>query len=185
MGHGLPNSYKGGKARHNFSLACHHTIGPRHMIVPITPQHAAYVCANLSDWVLRDVSAAHLLGDHEKFTEILCAEIDNSIGYGYALTRDGVPIGVGGVEPLHRGVMYLWALHTDRYKEAEHEYARVARRAIAHVLSLPTCHRVQLVTAAERDQSHRWLKMVGLKYESTLVKFGRNGEDYHMYAGVN
>ena len=43
-------------------------------------------------------------------------------------------------------------------------------------------HRAECMSLASLADNHRWLEMLGARREATLRGFGKNGEDFHLYA---
>ncbi len=46
------------------------------------------------------------------------------------------------------------------------------------------CRRLQVITYTEHDIAHGWIEALGAKREGLLRSYGRNGEDFNVYAWV-
>lgn len=152
------------------------------MIVQMHFTHAMHVCRNMNSADYNELSAISLLGEANDFCDAMAVQSNQLDGCKYALLKDEEPICIGGLAPISAGVLNVWGIGTDRVAEVATEYTLFARRMIRWGMHLPHVNRIQAVTAATHNQAHRWLQLAGLSQESVLRRFGRNGENYFMYA---
>lgn len=106
-------------------------------------------------------------------------------GMAWVIYYDGQPAAAYGFsyasafDPEH---WQAWAFGTDRFK-------RCAPLITRHILSMRDlierdCRRLQVITYTEHDIAHGWLEALGAEREGVLRSYGRNGENFFIYAWV-
>lgn len=99
-----------------------------------------------------------------------------------ARTADGVPVAIGGVAQWQPGVGQAWLVGTADVGLLGAEIAKSCRKSIAALFESGTIHRIQAFSSATHLQAHRWLKAIGLREESRLPLYGKNGEEFIIFA---
>jgi hypothetical protein len=100
---------------------------------------------------------------------VVCAKNPLEPAYAFGLTAD------------RPGVWSVWGFGTNRFPEVALSVTRWCYRAI--VPALPKIgHRVECYCLAEKTDAHRWLERLGGVEEGTLRGYGRNGEDFKIFA---
>jgi hypothetical protein len=106
-------------------------------------------------------------------TELLCAR-----------TMDGEPVCIGGAIEVRPGSATLLFFGTDRFPEIALPMTRFIRRHYFPSLAAAGTHRIECVTLDSYHEMQRWLETLGLERESTVRAYGRNREDFAMYAWI-
>lgn len=98
--------------------------------------------------------------------------------------RDGKSIAAIGAVPIHPGCWSVWMFATD-------EWPLVSLKVTRHVLKqmIPTVirredgfKRAECKSHSLHNVAHRWLEYLGANRESTAYKYGKNGENFFVYA---
>ena len=100
--------------------------------------------------------------------------------------RDGQPVAAFGFSPasyMDPDIWQAWAFGTKEFKRAVPEMTRFLLSRKPEI-EASTVRRIQAFTLTDHDVSHRWLKGLGAKHEGTMRQYGRNGEDFDVYAWV-
>lgn len=88
---------------------------------------------------------------------------------------DDRPIVVGGYVPVRPGVYNSWFLSTPEAWRTP-GVTTITRQIIAGMLQ-NGAHRLETVCLASRADTRRWYEKIGLRFETTLEKYGARGED--------
>jgi len=99
-----------------------------------------------------------------------------------ARSGDGVPVAIGGVANWQPGVGQAWLVGTADVGLIGSEIAKSCRKSIEALFDTGTIHRIQAFSAATHTRAHRWLKAIGLHEESRLPMYGKNGEEFIIFA---
>jgi len=144
---------------------------------------ASYIAANMRAADLAEISC---LWKHWDTRALAICAVEHSLpGMAWSVWLKGQPVAAYGfsyVSPFDPDHWQAWAFGTERLKRAVPAMTR-------HVNSLrdqiaAECRRLQVLTYKEHDISHRWLESLGAKREGVLRAYGRNGEDFVVYAWV-
>lgn len=98
-----------------------------------------------------------------------------------ALGPDGLPRYVGGLVPLHPGVMGTWMVHTADWRPCVREVIDTCTRALETTLANGT-HRVELRAIATNHRAHAFYRRLGFHEEARLRAYGMHGEDFLVFA---
>jgi len=96
----------------------------------------------------------------------------------YAFGIGEEPVGIVSYIPLRPGVWHLGLFATDKFQKVGSFLTRCVIRDIIPALDRGKAHRVEAQSIVGYDEVHRWLEFIGLKKESDLPGFGRNGENF-------
>jgi len=144
---------------------------------------ASFIAANMRDQDFREIGClwkewdTRLLGRGALETAVP--------GMAWSVWYEGEPAAAYGFsraaafDPDH---WQAWAFGTERFR-------RCVPLITRHLKSLRPlierdCRRLQVITHAEHDISHGWIKTLGGRKEGVLRSYGRGGEDFHVYAWV-
>ena len=97
--------------------------------------------------------------------------------YACGTSKDG-PIAIIAYIPVRPGVWSLGLFATDKFQKVGRFLTKAIIRDIIPALDRGNAHRVEAQSIEGYDQVHRWLEFIGLKKESDLPGFGRNGENF-------
>lgn len=99
-----------------------------------------------------------------------------------ALDDSGVPVAIGGVASWQPGVGQAWMFGTEGIGRVGIEIANACRKSIKTLFQSGSIHRIQAFSAADHKRAHRWLNAIGLKEESRMPQYGKNGEEFITFA---
>lgn len=100
----------------------------------------------------------------------------------YAAFEGGSPIAVYGASEQHPRMWTAWAFGTPRIRRAIPAISRHIREHVIDALLASGANRVEVRSIADHDIAHRWLESLGAEREGLLKGFGRNAEDFVLYA---
>lgn len=97
----------------------------------------------------------------------------------------GIPVMVGGFEPVRPGVFNLWAVGTMQgWADHWRKITRTCNRLLEEMLA-GDAHRVQTVCLASRTRTHEWYERgVKLRSEGTRRGYFADGQDGIEFARV-
>jgi RimJ/RimL family protein N-acetyltransferase len=141
-----------------------------------------YVCRNLRD---ADRAEAHAVRFDDS-DDSLAMEISTSWGtFGWAAGLEQ-PIAVIGASQIWPGFWSAWMLATDEFPRIGLPLTKfVKRRMIPMLFKELGLRRGEARSSEQNVEAHRWLETLGAVRESTLVRYGKNGEDFHIYRWDN
>lgn len=95
---------------------------------------------------------------------------------------DGVPIAVLSLAEQWPGVWSMGLFATDSFQQIGLSLTKLIVRGIIPALDEEKAHRVECVSIEGYTQVHRWLEALGLDREGVLRNYGRDGQDYVIFA---
>lgn len=95
-----------------------------------------------------------------------------------------VPVAAIGAAPIWPGVWSVWMFATDDFPKVSLSLHRYVVNTFAPTLRRH-CHRAECRSLAAHTEAHRWLTSLGAAQEATLLGFGKNREDFHVFAWHN
>lgn len=144
-------------------------------------RHALHVCFRMRESDRAVISQTRFAFDPEAFA----FERFKTEGLKVAaIALDGKPVGIGGLTLKSPGVWLAWIVGTDRWGECGANVVWFARKTVRRLLASGGGHRVEAYCAAEDAQARRYMELVGLKNEGTLVGARANRDDLCVYAIV-
>jgi len=149
------------------------------VIVPLTLEYAQYIAENMAKDDLAEILATHWLDDVGGFAE-QCVAV-NGVNL-CVLANDGTPIAMGGVAVFAPKVGTAWMVGTERMIEKKLEVTRACKKNIHKILNSGLVHRVHAFASGLHYRTHPWLDSLGFKREAILHKWGKNGEDFILFA---
>lgn len=100
------------------------------------------------------------------------------------VARKDEPIAICGAQPLHPGVWNVYMVATDRFREIRFSLTKFVKKVMFGSLVETGAHRLEAISLATHHVAHRWLEALGGHQESVRRRFGKNGEDFVVYAWV-
>lgn len=94
------------------------------------------------------------------------------------------PVAVGMAIEGRPNVITLGLIATDRFPMVAKEGARFLRQRFFANMKKAGCHRIECVTIEGYEETHRWLRILGLKREAIHPGYGKRGETFHTYAWI-
>tara|TARA_B100000902_G_scaffold367574_1_gene390284 strand:+ start:5609 stop:6136 length:528 start_codon:yes stop_codon:yes gene_type:complete len=86
--------------------------------------------------------------------------------------------------PLRDGVWSFGLFATNSFNKIYISLTKFILRVIIPHFNAINAHRVECQSIANYEYVHKWLEFIGLKRESTLKGYGKNGEDFYNFAYV-
>lgn len=109
----------------------------------------------------------------------------NSPGYNYIVHNGDEPLAAAGFVPQRKGVYRTWmAARELAWTHYADEVTRLVHDAIRDIIRVGVAHRVETITLADRNRARDWYPEIGLQFETTLRKYGCNGEDAVLYVAM-
>ena len=148
-------------------------------IVGITPEGALYVARNMRAKDRQEVYALMFdAASDEDVARAACQTPDTA----WEFRVDGRPVSVMGVTPLWPGVWSAWMLATDEYLKVILAMTKLCRRVIMPMLWNAGAHRLEAKSVSHHHVAHGWLEHMGATLENVLENYGKNGEDFYVFA---
>lgn len=151
-------------------------------LAPITLDSAASVARRMREWDRREIYAT-------RFTEDpldLARHCNIFTKYTWTASLGDDPVAVLGAVPLHPNVWSVFAFATDRFPEIAFPLTKFVRNAMIPALALyEGVRRAQCLSLAGHTDAHRWLTLLGAHQESVVPQFGKEGEDFLVFAWLN
>lgn len=96
---------------------------------------------------------------------------------------DGIlPIAAFGCAPLWNGVWSMWLFATDKFGQIGISVTKLVTRTIVPMMIEAGAHRLEARSMEGHTDAQRWLEVIGAKREGTLKAYGRDRQDFHVYA---
>lgn len=117
--------------------------------------------------------------------ELLCKGLGYEGSNSFSAYDGEKIIGCGGVKLLCDGIGEGWAIPTIHVLKHKREIIQLCLAGLQIILETnPELRRIQAVILAGFDAGDRLAEILGFQYEGLLRKYGKNGEDYKMFALV-
>lgn len=115
--------------------------------------------------------------------ELATDEIMRACGpFGTLFWHDTEPVSALGFFPMWPGVVSVWAFGSHRWSLVVQAMTRHVINELGPDLLIRGVHRAECRALTERKDSDRWLRALGGRVEGILKDFGRNREDFTLYA---
>jgi hypothetical protein len=95
---------------------------------------------------------------------------------------EGEPVAVNGVVPVRPGVVIAGAFGTPRWRSIIKPMTRWSLDYVIPLLRRANYHRGEAYVLSENTDSRRWIELLGGEVEAVLKGFGRQREDFLLYA---
>jgi len=147
---------------------------------PVTAEGLAYIVRNLRPRDRREIFALRWDDDEAQFV----AHVYASAGDLWRMWSidGGEPVAVNGVVPVRPGVVIAGAFGTSRWRSVVKPMTRWSLDYVIPILRQAGYHRGEAYVLAENTDSRRWIELLGGEIEAVLKGFGRQREDFLLYA---
>jgi hypothetical protein len=146
---------------------------------PVTAEGLAYIVRNLRPRDRREIFALRWDDDEAQFV----AHVYASAGELWRMwSIDSEPVAVNGVVPVRPGVVIAGAFGTSRWRSVVKPMTRWSLDYVIPILRQAGYHRGEAYVLAENTDSRRWIELLGGEIEAVLKGFGRQREDFLLYA---
>ena len=95
---------------------------------------------------------------------------------------DGEPVAVNGVVPVRPGVVVAGAFGTAKWRMTLKDMTRWSQGFVIPALRTSSFHRGEAYVLAANTDSRRWIELLGGEVECLLKGYGRQREDFLLYA---
>lgn len=147
-------------------------------IVPVPPEHdILWVLLNLRKRDQEEIFATRKNSD----AAALARDLRVMGGYRWGAYLDGAPIAMIGMVERWPGVWSMWAFGTDDWPRAIIALTRLARWTMLTTIHKAGFHRADCLALETHDDARKWLTALGAEHETTLDKWGKNGENFVVY----
>ena len=156
-------------------------ISDRVVIRPAGLRDACFVAANMR---AQDRAEIYAVSDAREGAQVAAILLMASPGLAFTAWLDGEPVAVFGVA-LVPGASHLssgWAYGTSRMARAVPAMTRHIVNVLAPAVMALGVTRCEVRTMVGHDLSHGWLRSMGAVGEGISRRYGRNGEDFAVYA---
>ena len=143
---------------------------------PVEAKGALHVIENMREWDRREIFATRTEDDNIRLLE----DVLGLPGPAW-MASSSDPIALFGCVPLWPGVWSMWFFATDTLHQIGIGVTRVIIKAIVPMLWEGGAHRLECRSMEGHTQAQDWLEVIGARRECTLSRFGREGEDFHVY----
>lgn len=94
----------------------------------------------------------------------------------------GEPVAAGGAIPVHPCVWSVWMFATDKWPSVALGSTKKALSLISHLQGPVGATRIECKSHHLHVVAHKWLEFLGARCESRIHKYGKNGEDFFVFA---
>jgi hypothetical protein len=146
---------------------------------PVTAAGLRYIVGNLRPRDRREIFALRWNDDEEQLVQ----EISAAAGELWRMwSLEGEPVAVNGVVPVRPGVVIAGAFGTPRWRSIIKPMTRWSLDYVIPLLRRANYHRGEAYVLSENTDSRRWIELLGGEVEAVLKGFGRQREDFLLYA---
>lgn len=138
----------------------------------------AAVAARMREWDRREIFATRFGDDEEAFVDDVMA----SGPLAWVAGLGDEPIAAFGCRELWPGMWSMWFFATDSLTKIGLSMTKLIVRVIVPSIKSFGARRMECRSMEGHDDAQRWLKVIGANRESTLKGYGREGQDFHVYA---
>lgn len=151
-------------------------------IEPARLDDVFYVAANMRDRDYEEFSAVSPAGDKEALACLLADRYGNRPDVMCG-RMGGTPICIGGTIEARPNVITLLFFATDEFPKIALPITRFIRKNLFPKLIAAGAHRIEAVSMAGHDQTHAWLRTIGLEAETgPLHGYGKNKEAFVQFS---
>ena len=146
--------------------------------VPVSRDKLRHVITHMRERDHKEIYALRFDDDPEKFLE---HQIQRMGKMCRIWERDFVPVSVQGVMCERPGVWSMFAYGTDDWRRVVLPMTRWAWRFVIPAMC-QVAQRVECLALRENVDSRRWIESFGARQECVLREYGKNREDFVLYA---
>jgi len=146
----------------------------------LNPNDLYTVAENMREWDRKEIFATRWTDDiHDLVNDAMaCYE------FGWIASHEDRPVCAIGGAPVHPGVWSVWMFATPEFDKIKFSLSRFALRRMKPVL-LSVCNRVECRSMEGHTDAQLWLEFLGMKRESVIPHYGKNGETFFLYSIFN
>lgn len=149
-----------------------------------TPEDIYSVALNMRERDFEEFTAVNMANTREELAESLSRHY-GSLDCMIAVRLGDKAVAVGGALEIRPNVASLMFMATDDFSKVAIDTTKYIRNRLFPSLFNVGIHRIECVSLVGYDYTHRWLKMLGMTQEIGAMRaFGKNGEDFSMFAKV-
>lgn len=145
---------------------------------PITLGPALHVCRNMREADRREIFACRWGDD----TDTLAEETTRYGPMNWVFGKDGEPIAMMGAVNVHPGLWSVWMWSTPSFYKIRFSLTSFVRRAMIPAIRAQGAWRAECRSMADHVTAHKWLESLGAVREAPAPQYGRNGEDFVVFA---
>lgn len=144
-----------------------------------TRAELSYVCHNLRAQSHDEIFGATEL-DPDQLVEVMYRRPSiNFVGY-----YDGAPAAILGAYRMHGDTWGFFGFGTDDWGKIWRSVTKVALKELFPEVKRIGWQRAQCVCLASNAEVHKWLEFLGATKECVMRSYGKDGEDYAMFAWI-
>jgi RimJ/RimL family protein N-acetyltransferase len=145
----------------------------------VSREGITHIVRNLRERDRREIFALRWNDDEDALIE----DINRAAGAMWKVwSWDSEPVSINGVLPVRPGVVICGAFGTDQWRKTLRPMTHWSRDFVIPALQASGYHRGEAHVLAANTDSRRWIEMLGGKVEALLQGYGRNREDFLLYA---
>lgn len=148
-------------------------------LIPSTPRDITIVAANMRQWDRTELeaSAAGTMTERALFCHY------TSFPWACVALLNDEPVAAFGAAgtPLQPQVKVAWAFGTGRFRRVVPAISREVESWKPHLIA-EGVHRIEARALVGHDLAGRWMAGLGAKQEGVMRHYGRNGEDFELWA---
>lgn len=142
-----------------------------------------HIVRNMREWDRREVYAVSWATDPQTLGDQMFANL-GSFAF-MASADDGEPVAAIGALNAWPGLWTPWAIGTDRFPLIARQLTRFVRNDMIPLMRDLGFRRAECFSMVGHAESHKWLAACGGTPEYTAKSYGKNGEDFVLYAWYN
>jgi hypothetical protein len=138
------------------------------------------IAENMREWDRKEIFAT-------RWTDDICdlvADAMASYEFGWIASQNEEPICALGAVATHPGVWSVWMFATPSFDKIKYSLSRFALRQMKPVLQ-GVGHRVECRSIEGHEDAQKWLAFLGMERESSIPKYGKDGETFFLYSWTN
>lgn len=162
-------------------------VRPTNMhIEAITPAHynqILYVCRNMREMDRAEIFCTTDATSAEECTINIIQAARSGRLNGFVASLDCEPIALLGVCHMWQGVVTVWMFATDNFDKIALDLTKFVKRImIPQFVNGAGVRRAQCFSMIGHVVAHAWLEVLGAKREGIAEGYGKNGEDFTLFA---
>lgn len=149
--------------------------------LPWAVEHVAYYMRPRD---FEELSAVSHAGNRRDLARILSDRYGNRDDV-FAVGDDAFnPVAICGLIELRPNVLSLLFFARESFSEIVLPLTKYIKRELFEPRIAAGVHRIECASMSSYRSVHNWIETLGLSYESTIKKCGKDGQDFDMYAWV-
>jgi hypothetical protein len=147
----------------------------------VTADNLRYIAERMRDRDLAEFRAMSYFDDRADAARFLVQNYADYPGLDCVTLDDGTPVGAGGCIWIRPNVASMLFFATDNFDKIVVSLTRHSHKNI-FAPAKALAHRIECFSLASYTQMQQWVELFGLRPEATLRQYGKNGEDFIVYA---